>query len=349
MMSSYISTLSWTNTALNTLPKLQSDISKVNTEIATGRHADVGLTLGITTGRSVDLHIKETAVQSLIDGNALTTNQLSLTQNALTDVADTANSFLQNLMSVPDTSGGAASLEAHGKTSMSALTATLNTSDGKRFIFAGVNSAVKPVADYGSTPKTALNAVFAAKFGLDPTDPQNDPKIANIAPADMSSFLDTEFASLFADPAWGASWSSASSENLTSRISQTERATVSTNANTQPMRDLAKAYAMVGELGIGRMSASTLQVVLDKARIIVGAAVSGVTDTQAALGVTEQRVATSNESMIRVVGATQAQISALEGVDPAEAKTRMDTLTTQLQMSYATTAKLMQLSILNYV
>ncbi|MFG1397367.1 flagellar hook-associated family protein [Roseixanthobacter pseudopolyaromaticivorans] len=349
MMSSYISTLSWTSAALNTLPKLQSEVSKANTEIATGRHADVGLTLGITTGRSVDLHTKETAVQSLIDANALTTNQLSLTQNALTDIANTANGFLQSLMSVPDTSGGAASLEAQGRTSMNGLTATLNTSDGKRFIFAGVNSSVKPVADYSAAPKAALNAAFAAKFGLDPTDPQNDPQIANITPAAMSSFLDTEFANMFKDPAWGTSWSSASNENLVSRISQNERATVSTNANTKPMRELAMAYAMVGDLGIGKMSASTLQVVLDKARTVVGSAVSGVTDTQAALGVTQQRVASSNDSMAQVVAATQAQISALEGVDPAEAKTRMDTLTTQLQMSYATTAKLMQLSILNYV
>ena len=43
------------------------------------------------------------------------------------------------------------------------------------------------------------------------------------------------------------------------------------------------------------------------------------------------------------------RINVLEGVDPAEAKTRLDTLTTQLQMSYATTAKVMQLSILNYI
>ena len=37
------------------------------------------------------------------------------------------------------------------------------------------------------------------------------------------------------------------------------------------------------------------------------------------------------------------------GVDPAEAKVKIDTLTTQLEMSYSLTAKLLQLSIINYV
>ena len=42
------------------------------------------------------------------------------------------------------------------------------------------------------------------------------------------------------------------------------------------------------------------------------------------------------------------RIGTLEGVDPAEAKVKIDTLTTQIEMSYSLTAKLLQISILNY-
>ena len=41
-------------------------------------------------------------------------------------------------------------------------------------------------------------------------------------------------------------------------------------------------------------------------------------------------------------------ISTLEGVDPVEAKVRFDTLSTQMEMSYAMTTRILGLSILKY-
>ena len=44
----------------------------------------------------------------------------------------------------------------------------------------------------------------------------------------------------------------------------------------------------------------------------------------------------------------QTRIGTLEGVDPAEAKVQIDQLTTQIEMSYSLTGKLLQISLLNY-
>jgi flagellar hook-associated protein 3 FlgL len=44
----------------------------------------------------------------------------------------------------------------------------------------------------------------------------------------------------------------------------------------------------------------------------------------------------------------ETRIGALEGVDPMEAKVRIDTLTTQIEMSYALTVRFLEMSILNY-
>lgn len=349
MRSTYISTLAWTSPARAALPKLQSDISKATTEIATGRQADVGLTLGVATGESVALHLARGAIRSQQEGNALATGVLGRSQAALSQITDDANRFLKDILAGQAGNASGAILADQAKSALDAFTAHLNSTDGQRYLFAGINSGEKPMADYAAGPKAAVDAAFAGAFGLDPANPQADPRVADIAPADMASFLDGAFADLFADPAWGTTWSRASDEALTSQISDTARVPVTTTANTTAMRNLAMAFTMVSELGTANLSESTRKVVLDRAATVAGAAVSGVVSLAAQLGVSQSRVDAADEALAKVSDLVDRRINVLEGVDPAEAKTRLDTLTTQLQMSYATTAKVMQLSILNYI
>ena len=106
---------------------------------------------------------------------------------------------------------------------------------------------------------------------------------------------------------------------------------------------------MVAELGTENLSDTTRAVVLETATRLTGSAVTGVTALATNLGVSQTRIDAANDALSRVSMLVDTRINALEGVDPAEAKTRMDTLTTQLQMSYATTGKIMQLSILNFI
>jgi flagellar hook-associated protein 3 FlgL len=59
-------------------------------------------------------------------------------------------------------------------------------------------------------------------------------------------------------------------------------------------------------------------------------------------------VATATERMTAEKDIVSQGITSLEGVDPVEAKVRFDTLSTQLEMSYALTNRILNLSILNY-
>ena len=52
--------------------------------------------------------------------------------------------------------------------------------------------------------------------------------------------------------------------------------------------------------------------------------------------------------MTRERDVIDVRTSTLEGVDPYEAKVRFDQLSTQIEMSYALTVRLSNLSILNY-
>ena len=344
-----ISTMVWSGSANFIVPQIQNKITQASTELSTGRYADLGLTLGAGAGESVLLHAARSAIDTHTQSNAASSDILSRTQTALSQISSDANTFLQNMVAARSSNDGGAVAAQQAQSTLSALTASLNTSDGQRYLFAGVNSAVAPMADFASGPKAAVDSAFAAKFGLNAASPQTDPKVGQISASDMTSFLNNEFAGQFSDANWSATWSKASNQPLTSRISDNSRVDVSTTANTTAMRNLAMAYTMVAELGTAGLSEAARNVVLDKATSLVGTAVTQLTAIGAGLGVSQNRITHANDALSQAGSLIDTRINALESVDPAEAKTRLDTLTTQLQMSYATTGKLMQLSILNYI
>jgi flagellar hook-associated protein 3 FlgL len=200
------------------------------------------------------------------------------------------------------------------------------------------------VNDYATGGKPAVDAAFLATFGI----AQSDPAVVDITSAQMSDFLDNQFAALFANPAWGADWSTASNQNRTQRISPSEKVDTSVNANDTAMRKLAMAYTMVADLGTTGLNADARNVLLSKATTIIGGAVSDVTSLQGQLGDVKKRVGEASDRMKQNRDLLASQLNALEGVDPAEAKVRSDSFSAELEMSYSLTNKLLHLSILNY-
>ncbi len=165
----------------------------------------------------------------------------------------------------------------------------------------------------------------------------------------MQTFLDGAFSTLFDDPAWSGSWSNASSQNVRSRISTTEMATTGTNANDEAFRKLAKVFTMVADLGIENLNDEAARAVVDTAMATVGEAIGSLTTIQANLGTAQDQVARSSERLSLQVDILNTQINALESVDPYEAATRVNSLLTQIETSYALTGRIHALTLLNYL
>jgi len=339
----YISTASLIGTTRTGLMRMQTDVSNLNKEITTGTLADPGLTLGAGAGRAASLHIDNAGLDALITSNGEVSSRLQQTQSALDQISSSANSFLQQLLAAKG--GDTTPIQATAASSLDGFISDANTSDGQNYLFAGINTAIKPLAAVADGPQTAIAAAFQAKFGMAPTDPG----VSSISAADMNDFLDNQFSAMFDDPAWGSTWSSASDQTVKNRISPTETVETSVSANQPAMRKLAMAYSMVAELGTDNLNSDARQAVLDKAISVIGDAVSGLTATQQNLGATQNRVTAATTRLTNQQDILQNQITSLEGVDPSEAKVKLDSLSTQIEMSYSLTAKLLQMSILNYV
>jgi flagellar hook-associated protein 3 FlgL len=348
MKTTFTSTSAMAQSTRLTVLKLQSLLSDAQKEVTTGRLADVGAALGGRTGQSVSLRQEQTRLQAMMDSNGSVATRLEATQSALQAIGQDAQSFLNQLAAAPN--GNIQSvLQGEAKSSLSTLIGTLNTQINGAYLFAGINADVKPIAEYDQTPPAAnqqgVADAFSAAFGFS----QSDPQVANISATDMQTFLDTSFADMFTDSGWKSTWSSASDQNVRSRISTSELIDTSANANDAAVRKLASAYTMVADLGTANLNVAAFQKVVDKATHLTAEALQGLTTVQANLGDAQQRVSDANSRMSIQSDIIKTHIGALEGVDPYEASSRLTELMTQIETAYSVTARIQKLTLLNYL
>jgi flagellar hook-associated protein 3 FlgL len=349
MKTTAVSTQALSDALRLSLAKAQLKLINAEKEVSSGRHADVGATLGYKTTQTVSLRQEHARLQTIVDTNSIVSGRLEATQAALKDVLANAQTFMSTLVSARDAGSGPAAAKSQAEAGLTAFIDSLNNSFDGGQLFSGINADVKPIADYYANPpatnKVAVDAAFLTAFGVS----QSDPGVAGITAGDMKTFLDTTFAGLFDDPAWTNDWSQSSTQNVRSRISTHELVETSVNANESGFRKLASAYAMIADLGVDKMNKNTFQAVVDTALNLVGNAIGELTTLQAKVGTTEQRVTNASERMSIQIDLMTKHISVLESVDPYEASTRVTALLTQIETAYALTARIQKLSVLNYL
>jgi len=340
--------------ALNNVPrlqtiKLQGQLFNAQKELQTLRHADVGVTLGFDAGQTVALRAERLRIEEMTTSNGLAAVRLDLTQNALDSMSKTATDMIGQLFGARNSVTGPAATKESGRAALKSFVDLMNSQLNGNFLFAGINTDVKPVADYFGTPapasRTSVDTAFQAYFGFPPGDPQ----AKQITATQMQAFLDTSFATLFDSANWATNWSSASDQNIRSRISTNELIDTSANANEAAFRNIASAYTMLADLDVTSLSQTAFQSVVDTATKIIGGAVKDITELQAGLGVAQSRIKDSNDRMAIQADLIEKHISVLESVDPYEATTRVNALMTQIETAYAMTARIQQLSLLKYL
>nr|WP_298097691.1 flagellar hook-associated family protein [uncultured Shinella sp.] len=352
MKASFVSNMSLQNAMRITVASAQKEMLKVQEESVTGRHADVGAELGAKTARTLNLHRDLQRMESLKSTNALTTQRLAASQEALGQMSTAANDAMGVLIALSGITS-ADQLQLAQKNigdALSTFTAAANTSFSGEYLFAGINSDVMPFNDYFQTSpavsdaKTAFDDAFSAYFGFD----QTDAAVSTIDSTDMQSFIDSLETS-FMGTDWENNWSNASSENMESRISASETVQSSTNTNVDGMRYMALGLVIGNELLALGISEASRKVVSDAAIDYMGRAVSGIDGERSKLGISESRVSQANTSLDAQVTILSTSIKDMEGIDTYEAATRVTTLESQLSLAYTLTSRIQNLSLLNYL
>jgi flagellar hook-associated protein 3 FlgL len=348
MKTTFISSQAVSNAMRYQVMEMQQELSKAQTEVTTGQLADPGVTLGSRTGQAVSLSRDVDRLNGLVDSNNLIGTRLSATQDALGQINDLTQTFLSALTADKGSGVAPTVTQQAAQTALSSVTSILNTSVNGEYIFAGTNTDVQPIDDFnaaGSQAKQALDDSFQTYFGFAPTDAA----AANITADQMNDFIDNVVSPQFLGSGWGTNWSKATDQPITSRISLNETAQTSVSANTIGNKKFMMAAAMVSDFMQGNLSEGARDALIDKASGLINDSLTDSASQQANLGLTENKVSSATDRIKSQVDLFQRNLQDLEGVDPYEASTKITSLLNQIETSYSLTARIQQLSLVNYL
>ncbi|KXF76010.1 flagellar biosynthesis protein FlgL [Paramesorhizobium deserti] len=348
MKAQSVSSYALSNALRSVVSKAQTELLKAQQEATTGTVFDVGLALGARSGQTISLRKEYDRLTSLTDMNKLVSERMKTSQTAIESVIDEAQDFLANLTGATSTAGGKNTIVQSAKSALQTTIGLLNSTYAGEYIFAGVNTDVRPVGDYyadDSAARTAVQTAFESHFGF----AMDAPQVADISAADMEAFLDTAFADEFSEANWSSNWSSASSTVIKSRIAPTELLETSVSANGEGFRKAAMSFTMVAELGNIGLNDDAFSALIDKALSTTTGAITSVSQSQSTLGIAQARTTNANTRIAAQLNILNNSVRDLEAVDPYEAATRVSALTSQIETSYAMTVRLMGMSLLNYL
>jgi flagellar hook-associated protein 3 FlgL len=80
--------------------RVSQDLSEAQLEVASGRKADVGLSLGATVGEAISVRAVRNEIATLLTSNAMVANRLEVTQNQLGRLQETAAGFVSDLLAM---------------------------------------------------------------------------------------------------------------------------------------------------------------------------------------------------------------------------------------------------------
>jgi flagellar hook-associated protein 3 FlgL len=329
--------------------RVSQDLSEAQLEVASGRKADVGLSLGATVGEAISVRAVRNEIATLLTSNAMVANRLEVTQNQLGRLQETAVGFVSDLLAMR-TGTADRSILVDSAAGMSGLVrATANQTYNGAYVFGGIRTETPPmptdIQDPGSPLRVAIEAAFVTEFGFGSASPA----VSQITPAQMMAFLDGAYSDLFLDPTWGALVSAASDDTRVDRIGQMQTVRSSVSANEALFRDLTKASVAVLAVNVEALGSDAYQSVVDFSIGHANAGHNEIAGTQSRLGYVEERIARASQGLELQQSLLDRRVFELEGVDAYEATTRVLTLQTQLEASYAVTGRLQGLSLLNYI
>ena len=365
MSSFVISSYSLSAASRSGVFRAQSDLRDAQKEVTTGRLADVGLSLGAGSSRSFSMRAELQTADQQVQTNGVLGTRFDQMQTALSSIADSAQSFMQSLIANGSTAGGTTATIDQAKSSLDQLMAALNTSSGGRFLFSGAQADQPAIAfrsvpdafgatvavgayDQGSSAQAATADAFATAFGTT----QDASGVATISADDLKAFLDGPFANLFGDAGAGGgfgNFSGTNTEPVYNSIDGSSRVNTAYPAASEAFRNIAKAYVMLSDLGAGGMSEDARQLLTSQATETLGKGISQLTDMRGQIGATQARIENTNTALKSRSNVVTMSLNSLEEVDPYEASVRVTNLTNLLESSYALTARISRLSLLNYL
>jgi flagellin-like hook-associated protein FlgL len=341
------------------LSTMQARLALATAELSSGRKADAAGQAGLGASLLYRLHDQVAQGEALNESISLAGKRLEAMQTALTGVSDTLTQLSSATLQAHTMKEASwPVLAAQARDSMATVTDRLNAQFDGQYLFAGLDAASPPLrspddatvvaGDAGplATLSAELSAAVTAAGG---------PLDATTAAAFVAA-LQAKFDS--AAPTGGFRGIFYTSESVAGdgkpnavAIGAGETLSYDLRADDPALRKTFLATSLLSLLDAPEtdLSAEAKTVLTEQAGNLLREAQGGITQSAGLLGSKQQRLERISDIQSNAMTAAAQQINTLEGVDYAATADRISQLQTQLQATYAITAKLSELSFVNYL
>ncbi|ENN89892.1 flagellar hook-associated family protein [Bartonella bovis] len=353
-----VSTYVLSNARRDVIANGQSELMQASYEAATRKLYDPGLTLGRKTGRLVNIESQMNYLEGFSDTNKLVMLRMSSMQAAIHSLIASGNEetapgaltlFNNMLVSNPENTTPSV-IQAVAQDSLSAFISALNTNYNGEYIFGGTNTSKPPLNFYTVGGETGSSKVVRDTFDKF----LGDRKPEDLTSEEMEEFIDGPFSSLFDEKNFTKIFSNAQDGSIEKRISSNgETVNIAASTNEKGFRDAMKGMILVAEFGDIGLSKDAQESLYSRARTstdqtATSSSVNEIIVTASRLGSAEARVKTATQRIeIQTNLLMNAKID-LISVDTTEAVQKIQALEAMLNLSYTLTARISQLSLINY-
>ncbi len=348
MKTSLISSLSVTNALRLTMSQAQRDLMRASQESLTGKHYDLGIALAEKTAQSVNMNREFDRLKAISTANSLVTTRMSSSQEALESMVGSGQEILNTILAFGDNvdKNSIETSRTAIRSQLTLFTDMANMSINGEYLFSGINTDVQPMADVLDPASPARMAFDTAVSSFLSANGLTDK--SQMSAAQMQTLLGN-LETMFTGPDWTASFSKASDTNMTSRISKNEVVQTSVNTNADGMRYMVLGALVALEFMDTSMSSDVRAVVKSATQEHIAAGIADLTAQRGKLGLSEERVKKANDSIEAQQKIISDFLGALEGIDVPEAATRVKNLEALVEASYTLTARIQQLSLVNFL
>lgn len=338
----FLPTVMMNRSSLDGIATAQRQLAGAQQELGSGRKADLSRSLGAAVEDLSAMQRLVSESEATRSANARVLLRLDASQSALAAIAGSAQDMLSAMAA-----GSAAHptvLAGQASAGMAALIDQLSTTVDGVYIFSGERADMPPVRpDALDRFPAVFESAFTSRFGFPPGDPQT----SSITASQIKDFIAGDVAALFKSNAWQDTWSSASATPLRDRISSSRVDATSVTANERAFQKIAGAFAVVTELGAVGLSGDARDAMLRSAMTTLSEGIGETASLQGGLGQVQSDVRDADEQLSARAATLTARIDELSGVDMADVSARISNLLSRIEASYAVTARMQRLSLLD--
>lgn len=353
------------------LHNLQGDLARLTAEMASGRKSDPARELGVGASLLYKLYDDIQAGEAIQNATSLASKRLDGMQAALTSVGKLMDQMSPEILKIDALKGNGFQIIAqNAREVLGSMTDLLNMSWDGQSLFGGTDSAGPPLKDsagllawakesltreissqgrpLGAEAAELLADKFADLFGKPERD--GSPVVSDGVTPLPASFYGLVYQSQSRTTSAGLAADESDAPSQV-RIGAGETLRYNVRADNDTFKKAFESLALLSVLDApeAQMSEEAKTAVLDRAGTLMRGARADLTVLAGTLGGKQKRLEDVAEIQARAISAAAAQINNLEATDYYTVSDRINTLQIQLQATYSITAKLSELSFVNYL